>query len=127
MFEIIQIPGLFSKLRGQDLPMRTAYNLNKIADAIDKETKFYYEELKKIFSKYGEVDEEGKPVFSDSDKRMRKIKDDCHEEAQKELNELTTLEVEFEDRFQIPLSSLEKLEISIDELRPLIPFITEEE
>ena len=125
MFEIVQIPGLFVKFRGKDLPMKTAYNLNKIGDAVEKETKFYYGELKKIFNKYGEVDDKGQPVFTDEAKHMRKIKDGSQEDAQRELNDLTALEVEFEDKLQISLDSLEKLEVSIDELRPLIPFIKE--
>lgn len=125
MLEVIQVPLVFEKLRAQALPLRVAYTLNKIADAIDKETRFYYAELKKIFDKYGAVDEHGEPIFSDPEHRMRKIKEEFREETQRELNELTSLEVDFDSKLVIPLSGLENVNISIDELRPLVPFISD--
>lgn len=125
MFEVVQIAPVFAKLTGKGLPLRTAYNLNKIAEVVDKESVFYYDTLKKVFEKYGDSDADGQPIFTDIEKRMRKIKDDSREEAMRELNELTSLEIEFSDKLQIPLTSLEKVEISIDDLHPLVPFITD--
>lgn len=123
MFEVIQVNPVFTKLAGKEIPLRAAYSLNKIAEAVDKESSFYFNMLKKIFEKYGDVDSNGEPIFSDEGKRMRKVKEVYREVAQKELNELGAMEVTFDDRLKIPIESLEKIEISIDELHPLLPFL----
>ena len=103
------------------LPIKTAYKFNKMAYAIEKDIQFFQSQYKIILDNYAEKDEMGNPILNGQE---IKVKEGEIQNYLSKMEELLSTEVEI----NFPLFTLDELsnyELSIAELRPLMPFIKE--
>lgn len=120
----INATGVYDKLRTQKLPVRAMYKFTKLFQAIDEETKYYYDKLRELVTEYSQKDENGNPIPTDDNLGV-KIQEDRIGEFQRELNELTELQINLPD-ISFNLNELESAELSFDEFNLLLPFIKED-
>lgn len=105
-----------------NLPLKGAYKLNKIKQAVDKEGEFYSSKFQEIVDMYAKKDENGNLVFSDDNEQIM-IQDDKIEECNKALLDLQELEVEIEN-YGLTIEDLgEDCECTPAELEALMPFM----
>lgn len=106
----------------QHLPLKVAYKLNKIRQAVDKEGDFYSEKFQEIINNYAKKDEEGNLVFSEDGEQIM-IQEDKIEECNKALEDLQNLEVEI-DNYNLTIDDFgEDLTCTPNELEALMPFL----
>lgn len=122
MSDVLKFQELYNKLKDKQIPLKTAYKLNKIFLLVDKEAQFYQSKFAEIVNKYAERDENGQYVMNDPS--SVKIQADKLDDCQKELNELVALDIEC-PATPIKLEELESLEIGLGEMSALMPFIEE--
>lgn len=121
MSDVLGARSLFTKINSQNLPIKTAYKLTKIFDAIEKELNFYSSSLTKITDKFAMKDENGDFVIEGDGIR---INPEYMTECQEKINELNNLSLTLETPF-LTLDELEHLEISLTEMKLLSKFICE--
>ena len=124
MHQIFKVLDIYSRVKGLKVPAKVAYKFNKLCIGLDEDSKFYNDELNKIFQQYAEKDENGN--FKRTEAGGVEIKDDQIEVAQKELDNLVNLEVETPD-ITFSIDELDGLELSIEDFNAMLPFIKEEE
>lgn len=122
MYEALNAKALFDKISQEKLPIKTAYKLSKIYEALEKELKFYYDSITKISQEFAICDEDGNPVIEDGGIR---IDPDKLEECQEKLNELSILALEIELPY-LNLDELDFLSLSLADMRVLTKFIAEQ-
>lgn len=123
LVEILKFENFYSKIKGKNLPIRTAYKLTKFFNKVDEEIKFFQTRIKEICETYGERDENNNFIPLEGGAGI-KVKEDKIEDCQKEIYDLSNLEVEI-PAISISLEELEGLELSIEELYPILSFIKE--
>ena len=105
-----------------DLPLKGAYKLNKIKQAVEKESDFYSEKFQEIINTYAKKDDSGELIFSDDESQIM-IQEDKIEECHEALTNLQQLEVEI-DNYNLTIDDLgEDIKCTPDELAALMPFI----
>lgn len=110
--------GLFNKAQ---LPLKSAYKLNKIKKAVEAEGEFYSNKFQEIVNTYAKKDENGELIFSDDGNQIM-IKDDLIEECNQELADLQNLTVEV-DNYNLSIDDFgEDVECTPEELEALMPF-----
>jgi len=124
MFEVLDISQFYQLIRTFKLPIKTTYKLSKLSNLVDKETSFYQEEFKKIIEEYGQKDDDGNLVLTE-DKNSVKILPDKDKEAQKKIQDLMNLDVEIETAIEFNIEDFGNIELSLDSLLPMMPFIKE--
>ena len=108
---VLAIPAL-SKLAAAPLRLRSAYRLQKLTSALQKEADFFAEQRQKIFEKYGTAKEDGSFDFSAENEPK----------AAAELEELLEMEVMPEvEAIDIPIT--ENLLLSANDIGLLMPFV----
>lgn len=120
--EALNFLELYLKIREQNLPLKTAYKLNKLARRLENEQTFYHENLRKILSQYAEKDENGEIKFDETGNIV--LIRETIQECNKELTELQNLIIE-DIGVEFTLDELGGLEISPMELSCLFSLITE--
>lgn len=121
---IIGFQQVYYQIKDKTVPVKTMYKILKLFEAIDKETKFYYEELRKIIDRHGERDENGELVPTENGLNI-KIKKEEISECQKEISELESLKVELPD-ITFTVEELEPLDLSFSDFERFLPFMEEE-
>lgn len=121
----IELQGLLFRIKDEKIPIKTAYKFNKLISILEKELKFYNEELAKIIEQYAEKDENGNPVISE-DKTSIQIRKDKINECQEKTEELGNIQFEIEKIF-FTIEELNNIKLTILEMRNLMPFIKEED
>lgn len=124
MTEGLQFVELYNKIKDTSLPIKVAFTLNKIYKEMENDINFYNEKLGEIIQKYGQKDDNGNPVFS-SDGTMIEIIPELREECLEKQKEINSLEIEVPD-YSISIDDLEKINLTVSELNPLMPFIKNE-
>ena len=59
MYEIVDFPSFFEKVRNQKLSFKTSYRLTILAGEIEKHINFYQENFRNLLNTYGKKDENG--------------------------------------------------------------------
>lgn len=109
------------KHRTNKMSFKTAYKFNKLVNDNKDDIAFFREKYGGLLREYCEKDEDGKPLVDDQSVR---IQSDKMDEFTKKAVEILSIEVEASNvRFSI--EELEGLEVSVDELKPLMVFIEE--
>ena len=109
--EIVSAVPALGKLTAANLRLKTAYELKKTADILQKEVDFFEQERRKIVEKYGTVQEDG-AVLIPAEQRP---------EADEEYVRLLSMEVQPDfSRLQISIS--EDAKLSVNDLAALAPF-----
>ena len=110
---IISAIGALGKLSATDLPLKTAYNVKKSIDLLQKEVDFFNQERKKLLEKYGAENEDGS--FT--------LREDALLDAQRSMEELLAMEVAPDiPAVSIPLD--DGIQLSANDIEALTPFVT---
>lgn len=120
--EILNFQNFYSKIKDKKLSIKTAYKFTKIFHVMDEEIKFYQTKLKEICETYGEKNEDNSFIFTEDG--GIKIKEDKVTECQREIQALSNFTVEIPD-FVFTIEELGDLELSVDDLYPVLKFIAE--
>lgn len=109
--EIVSAVPALGKLAAANLRLKTAYELKKAADILQKEVDFFEQERRKIVEKYGTAQEDG-AVLIPAEQRTQ---------ADEEYARLLSMEVQPDfSRLQISIS--EDAKLSVNDLAALAPF-----
>jgi len=104
--KLLKMKPVIEKIIKLDIPVMAAWDLMKIVKDLDTELEIYSKARKKLFNKYGEVDEKTK---------NQKIKEDKVEDFKKDIEELLNKEIEIKTK-KIKISSLGNLKLSTADL-----------
>lgn len=109
--EIVSAVPALGKLTAANLRLKTAYELKKTADILQKEVDFFEQERRKIVEKYGAVQEDG-AVLIPAEQRAQ---------ADEEYARLLSMEVQ-PDFSRLQISVSEDAKLSVNDLAALAPF-----
>ena len=109
--EIVSTVPALGKLAAANLRLKTAYELKKTADILQKEVDFFEQERRKIVEKYGTVREDG-AVLIPAEQRAQ---------ADEEYVRLLSMEVQ-PDFSRLQISVSEDAKLSVNDLAALAPF-----
>lgn len=122
--KILAMEEAIKNLKSKNLPIKTAYRLLKLAEFVATESDNYRNLFRQILDEYAEKNEDGSFVFSEDGTNVI-LKKDHIEEANKKVSELNQLEVDVPYTFD--LREFENLEISLEDLAPLMDVIVDED
>ncbi len=105
------------------LPLKAAYKLTKIKQAVEKETEYYGEKFQEIVDTYAKKDEDGNLQYNEDGTQIL-IKDGMVMECNQKLEELHELEIGIEN-YDLRIEDLgEGIEVTTDDLDALMPFFS---
>lgn len=122
MMNIIDFRNNINFLQYTSVPLKAAYKINKIKQALDKEFDFYSTKFQEIVDKYAQKDDNNEPVFSEDGSQIL-IKDGEIENCNKELEDLQNLEVEI-DNYGFTIDDLgDDVACTPEQLAAVMPFM----
>lgn len=107
----------------KDAPTKLAFKFLKLFGSLDKEKTFYEEKFNKILETYAEQNEDGTLKLTE-DKNGVQIRKDSLVECKKAMDELNELTTTLPD-IKFKLEELEPINLKLDDLALLMPFIDE--
>ena len=107
----------------KDAPTKLAFKFLKLFGNLEKERTFYEEKFNKILETYAEQNEDGTLKLTE-DKNGVQIRKDSLVECKKAMNELNELTITLPD-IKFKLEELEPINLKLDDLALLMPFIDE--
>lgn len=107
----------------KDAPTKLAFKFLKLFGNLDKEKTFYEEKFNKILETYAEQNEDGTLKLTE-DKNGVQIRKDSLVECKKAMDELNELTITLPD-IKFKLEELEPINLKLDDLALLMPFIDE--
>ena len=111
--QVIGAISALGKLSATELPLKTAYNVKKSVDLLQKEVDFFNQERKKLMEKYGAENEDGS--FT--------LREDTLADAQQSMDELLAMEVAPDIQvLSIPMD--DGIRLSANDIEALTPFVT---
>lgn len=122
--KILAMEEAIKNLKSKNLPIKTAYRLLKLAEFVATESDNYRNLFRQILDEYAEKNEDGSFVFSEDGANII-LKKDHIKEANEKVSELNQLEVDVPYTFD--LREFENLEISLEDLAPLMDIIVDED
>lgn len=122
--KILAMEEAIKNLKSKNLPIKTAYRLLKLAEFVAIESDNYRNLFRQILDEYAEKNEDGSFVFSEDGTNVI-LKKDHIKEANEKVSELNQLEVDVPYTFD--LKEFENLEISLEDLAPLMDIIVDED
>lgn len=122
--KILAMEEAIKNLKSKNLPIKTAYRLLKLAEFVATESDNYRNLFRQILDEYAEKNEDGSYVFSKDGTNVI-LKKDHIKEANEKVSELNQLEVDVPYTFD--LREFENLEISLEDLAPLMDIIVDED
>lgn len=122
--KILAMEEAIKNLKSKNLPIKTAYRLLKLAEFVAIESDNYRNLFRQILDEYAEKHEDGSFVFSEDGTNVILQKDHI-KEANEKVSELNQLEVDVPYTFD--LREFENLEISLEDLAPLMDIIVDED
>lgn len=123
MYQIIDFPSFFEKVKTQKLPFKTSYRLTILTQEIEKHINFYQDKFRELILTYSEKDEAGNPIPT-SDGQGIKLAEATMQEAYAQLAELRGLDVELPDT-KFAIDDFADVELSPIEMNVILPFIAE--
>ena len=124
--DIIEFPSFYNKqIKDRQLPIKISYRFSRINTSIAQEMEFYRSHLQQILDKYAIKDSDGKPELTE-DGRGVKLSPGTELDCEKEISELLDTEIDLpEIKFTIDELSNAKLTLSPEDIKLLMPFLTE--
>lgn len=122
--KILAMEEAIKNLKSKNLPIKTAYRLLKLAEFVAIESDNYRNLFRQILDEYAEKNEDGSFVVSEDGTNVILQKDHI-KEANEKVSELNQLEVDIPYTFD--LREFENLEISLEDLAPLMDIIVDED
>ncbi|MBQ4060589.1 MAG: hypothetical protein IJD46_01055 [Bacilli bacterium] len=123
MYQVLEFENFYNKIKDIKMPIKLAYKFSKLMREIDNERFFYQNKLQSIIEAYGEKDNDGNFVLT-QDKSGVQIKKEDLEKCQKEVMELSNLDVEI-NGIEISINELENFELTLQDMNILMGFIKE--
>lgn len=123
LYEVMNFIKVYNKLANAKLPLQTLFNLSSIRKFYDGDINFYQEQVSKIVNKYAARDSKGEIIYTDNNQNIQ-IKKEFIEDCQKELNELSNIDVK-EPLNKIKLSSLGDVSFTLEEIDLIYSFLEE--
>lgn len=124
MGRVYALSAFLGGLGTQKLPVKTAYKLAKIQQAVQEEIGFFQTKLNEIFAVYAEKDEQGQPKTTKEG--GIELIPETQPQAMEKIGELENLIVEL----NVPLLTLEELEavdMTLQEFDLIMPLIKDPE
>ena len=121
MYEILDFPTFFAKVKSQKLPFKISYRLTLLTQEIEKHINYYQEQLRELLNEYGLKDENGNLVPTPDGQGIRLIEETMNE-AYAKIAELRELEVELPD-YTFNADDFDNIELSPEEMFVIVPFI----
>lgn len=103
-------------------PLRTAFRINTIRRGVEDHLNFYFEEISKLLEQYATKDINGKLEIDEQGNY--KIVPEKIQECNEKIVELLNFDFELEVP-KLEIGDLETLEISMEEIEGILPFIAE--
>lgn len=121
MFEVVELPSFFEKVRTQKLAFKTSYRITLLMQEVEKHINYYQEQFREVINQYGKKDETGNLVPTEDGQGILLV-EETMQEAYEKLNELRTLDVELPDT-KFDVEEFENVELSPQEMILIMPFI----
>lgn len=122
--KILAMEEAIKNLKSKNLPIKTAYRLLKLAELVSNEAENYRNLFRQILDEYAEKKEDGSYVLSEDGANVI-IQKDHIQDANQKVDELNKIDVEIPYTFDI--KDFDNIEISLEELAPLIDLIVDED
>lgn len=122
--KILAMEEAIKNLKSKNLPIKTAYRLLKLAELVSNEAENYRNLFRQILDEYAEKKEDGSYVLSEDGTNVI-IQKEHIQDANQKVSELNQLEVDVPYTFD--LREFENLEISLEDLAPLMDIIVDED
>ena len=122
--KILAMEEAIKNLKSKNLPIKTAYRLLKLAELVSNEAENYRNLFRQILDEYAEKKEDGSYVLSEDGTNVI-IQKDHIQDANQKVDELNKIDVEIPYTFDI--KDFDNIEISIEELAPLMDLIVDED
>ena len=122
--KILVMEEAIKNLKSKNLPIKTAYRLLKLAELVSNEAENYRNLFRQILDEYAEKKEDGSYVFSEDGANVI-IQKDHIQDANQKVDELNKIDVEIPYTFDI--KDFDNIEISLEELAPLMDLIVDED
>ena len=121
--KILAMEEAIKNLKSKNLPIKTAYRLLKLAELVSNEAENYRNLFRQILDEYAEKKEDGSYVLSEDGANVI-IQKDHIQDANQKVDELNKIDVEIPYTFDI--KDFDNIEISLEELSPLMDLIVDE-
>lgn len=121
MYEIVDFPSFFEKVRNQKLSFKTSYRLTLLASEIEKHINFYQENFRNLLNTYGKKDENGN-IMPTADGQGIMLIEETIPEFNTKYNELRMLDVELPD-ISFGVDEFGDTELTPMEVYTIKPFI----
>lgn len=122
--KILAMEEAIKNLKSKNLPIKTAYRLLKLAELVSNEAENYRNLFRQILDEYAEKKEDGSYVLSEDGANVI-IQKDYIQDANQKVDELNKIDVEIPYTFDI--KDFDNIEISLEELAPLMDLIVDED
>ena len=122
--KILAMEEAIKNLKSKNLPIKTAYRLLKLAELVSNEAENYRNLFRQILDEYAEKKEDGSYVLSEDGANVI-IQKDHIQDANQKVDELNKIDVEIPYTFDI--KDFDNIEISLQELAPLMDLIVDED
>ena len=121
MYQIVDLPSFFEKVKSQKLPFKTSYRLAMFIQEVQKHIDFYQESFRNLLIEYSQKDENGNPKPTEDGQGVLLVEDTI-DEAYAKLAELRELDVELPDT-KFSVDDFGDIELSPEEMFVIMPFI----
>lgn len=122
--KILAMEEAIKNLKSKNLPIKTAYWLLKLAELVSNEAENYRNLFRQILDEYAEKKEDGSYVLSEDGANVI-IQKGHIQDANQKVDELNKIDVEIPYTFDI--KDFDNIEISLEELAPLMDLIVDED
>ena len=122
--KILAMEEAIKNLKSKNLTIKTAHRLIKLAELVSKEAENYRNLFRQILDEYAEKKEDGSYVLSEDGANVI-IQKDHIQDANQKVDELNKIDVEIPYTFDI--KDFDNIEISLEELAPLMDLIVDED
>jgi hypothetical protein len=122
--KILAMEEAIKNLKSKNLPIKTAYRLLKLAELVSNEAENYRNLFRQILDEYAEKKEDSSYVLSEDGANVI-IQKDHIQDANQKVDELNKIDVEIPYTFDI--KDFDNIEISLEELAPLMDLIVDED
>lgn len=121
MYQIVDLPPFFEKVKSQKLPFKTSYRLAMFMQEVQKHIDFYQENFRNLLIEYSQKDENGNPMPTEDGQGVLLVEETMNE-AYTKLAELRELDVELPDT-KFLVDDFGDIELSPEEMFVIMPFI----
>ena len=125
MKDLYYLNQIRPKIVNSKMSIKTTYKFSRLFKEVEEQANFFDTTLSNIIAQYGQRDEKGEYVLTE-DKNGVMIQEDKKDECLAKINELNNLEINFNYIPAFNLDELEFLDLTVDEMTILMPFIEEE-